>query len=209
MTTTQISVTVRRRTKTNTTNFTDANLLIAINNAYERVNALIRKWLDNYRPTLFTTFDSTVPVFDSLFHDLLVLWPSYQYAIENSLSSANGFLQEIVAKEKELEEFYGNRNYQVFTVTIASPGVFTLKNHNLLNDDKVSFVTSGALPTGLSVDTFYYIISAGLDDDNFEVSATRDGTAINTSGTQSGTHYLFSDRRKGLRISAERANENR
>ena len=64
-------------------------------------------------------------------------------------------------------------------------------NHGLKKNDRISFITSGALPTGLSVDTFYWIISDGLDDDNFQVSATRDGSAINTSGTQSGTHWFF------------------
>ena len=207
MTTTQLATYIRRRTKTNTVNFTDANVIIALNNGYERVNTLIRKWIDNYRPTLFTALDSTVPVCDSLFHELIGLWAAYQYAVENALPSANGFRQEIADKEKELEEFYGNRNYKVFTVTLASPGVFTLKNHNLITGDRVSFITTGALPTGLSVDTFYYVITGGLDDDNFQVSATRDGSAVNTSVSQSGTHYLFSDQRKGFMRASRESNK--
>ena len=204
---------VYKRTGTSANNFSATNMLIAVNNGYERVNTLMRKWIDNYRPTLWTSSDlstgTATPVVDSLFHELIPLWVCYQHATDKRLPNKEDLFREIQVKEKELEEFYGNRNYEVFTVTIASPGVFTLKNHGLQNDDRVSFITSGALPTGLSVDTFYYIISNGLDDDNFQVSATRDGTAINTSGTQSGTHYLLSDRRKGLRISATRANENR
>lgn len=202
---------VYRRTKTTSVSFPAADMLIAVNNAYERVNSIMRKWIDNYRPTLWTSSDlstgTATPVVDSLFHEILPLWICYQYAIENVLPAANGFLQEIGLKEKELEEFYGNRNYRVFTVTIASPGVFLLKNHDLITDDRVSFITSGALPTGLSVDTFYYVISSGLDDDNFRVSSTRNGTAIDTSGTQSGTHYLFVDKKRGFRVNKTDSNK--
>ena len=198
---------VYKRTGTSANNFSATNMLIALNNGYERVNTLMRKWIDNYRPTLWTSSDlstgTATPVVDSLFHELIPLWASYQHCADKVLPNTGSLLQEIVMKEKELEEFYGGRNYRVFTVTIASPGVFTLRDHELGIDDRVSFITSGSLHTGLSVDTFYYIISAGLDDDNFEVSATRGGTAINTSGTQSGTHYLFSDRKKGFTASKD------
>jgi microcystin-dependent protein len=75
-----------------------------------------------------------------------------------------------------------------FTVTIASPGVFTLNSHGFVAGDAVYFTTTGALPTGLSANTIYYIIAAGLTTNAFEVSATLGGAAINTSGSQSGTH---------------------
>ncbi len=75
-----------------------------------------------------------------------------------------------------------------FTVTIASPAVFSKTAHGLAAGDAVYFTTSGALPTGLSTNTIYYVISAGLTADNFEVSTTRGGSAVNTSGSQSGTH---------------------
>jgi microcystin-dependent protein len=77
-----------------------------------------------------------------------------------------------------------------FTVTIATPAVFSLTSHGLTAGDKVYFTTTGALPTGLSVNTIYYVISAGLTSSAFEVSATSGGSAINTTGTQSGTHTL-------------------
>lgn len=75
-----------------------------------------------------------------------------------------------------------------FTVTIASPGVFSDTAHGLGVGDKVVFQTTGALPTGLTAGTTYYIISAGLTADAFEVSTTDGGSAVNTSGSQSGTH---------------------
>jgi microcystin-dependent protein len=54
------------------------------------------------------------------------------------------------------------------------------------NGDKVVFGTTGALPTGLTVGTTYYVVSKATN--TFQVAATVGGTPINTTGTQSGTH---------------------
>lgn len=77
------------------------------------------------------------------------------------------------------------------TITIASPAVITLNSHGLTANDSVQFTTTGALPTGISASTQYYVISAGLTTNAFEISATLGGSAINTSGSQSGTHTLI------------------
>lgn len=82
-------------------------------------------------------------------------------------------------------------SFVTFTVTIASPGVFTSTAHGLSAGDTVVLETDGALPTGLSVDTQYYVISTGLTSDNFRLAATSGGSAINTSGSQSGTHCFL------------------
>lgn len=89
-----------------------------------------------------------------------------------------------------------NSNYDLFawketatvTVTIASPGVFTWTSHGMIAGMPISFTTSGALPTGLTANTKYYVIAAGLTANAFEVSTTAGGSAVNTSGSQSGTH---------------------
>lgn len=73
-----------------------------------------------------------------------------------------------------------------FTVTIASPGVVTLNAHGLQDGEPVYLTTTGALPTGLTANTTYYTRNVAAN--TFRLSATRGGTAINTSGTQSGTH---------------------
>jgi len=205
MTIGNIVTSIYRRTHTDASNFTAPDMLIAINNAYERVNSLIRRWIDNYHPTLFTSSDVTagtaVPAFDSLFHDMISLYISYERAVEMVLPSANGFLTDILRKEKELEEWYGMRNYEVFTITIAAPGVLTKDIHNLLTNDRVTLITTGALPTGLSADTYYYVIYA--DSNTFQLSATRDGSAITTTGTQSGTHYYATDKTKRFTTSED------
>src|SRR3990167_4015627 len=77
---------------------------------------------------------------------------------------------------------------ETFTVTIASPAVFTNTAHGLVANDTVVFATTGALPTGLTAGTTYYVISAGLTADEFRVSTSEGGSAVNTSGSQSGTH---------------------
>lgn len=77
-----------------------------------------------------------------------------------------------------------------FTVTIASPAVFTKTGHSLSVGDTVKLSTTGALPTGLNTTATYYVISAGLTGDQFRLSTTRGGEAVTTSGTQSGTHTL-------------------
>lgn len=82
-------------------------------------------------------------------------------------------------------------NKGTVTVTIASPAVFTLTNHGLVAGDIVYVETTGALPTGLSPDTPYYVIASGLSSNAFELSTSRGGSAINTSGSQSGTHALY------------------
>lgn len=77
---------------------------------------------------------------------------------------------------------------RTFTVTIASPGVFTLNSHLFYEGQPVVLSTSGALPTGLSAATVYFLTATSLATNTFTLSATRGGAAINTSGSQSGTH---------------------
>jgi hypothetical protein len=83
------------------------------------------------------------------------------------------------------------------TLTIASPGVFTVgtsgayTTHGYANNDPIAIRTTGALPTGLTASvgntiTKYYV--RNRTDTTFEVSATSGGSSINTSGTQSGKH---------------------
>lgn len=83
-----------------------------------------------------------------------------------------------------------------FTVTIASPAVVTT-TISLADGTAVSLATSGALPTGLTPGTVYYVVNS--TGTTFELAATPGGTSITTTGTQSGTHS-FSPR--GLPITS-------
>ena len=77
-----------------------------------------------------------------------------------------------------------------FTVTIATPAVVTITAHGLATGSGVFLTTSGALPTGLTANTLYYVISTGANTFNLATTLANAiaGTAIATSGTQSGTH---------------------
>lgn len=72
------------------------------------------------------------------------------------------------------------------TITIASPGVVTWTSHVLENGDPVVFTTTGALPTGITAGTTYYVVNKAAN--TFQIAASVGATAINTTGTQSGTH---------------------
>lgn len=82
-----------------------------------------------------------------------------------------------------------------FTVTIASPGVVTKSSHGLQTGDIWWAETTGNLPTGISANTHYYVIYVSAN--TFRLATTKAnalaGTAINTSGTQSGTHTMHAD----------------
>lgn len=72
------------------------------------------------------------------------------------------------------------------TVSIAAPGVVTWSGHGLSDATPVVLTTSGALPTGLTAGTRYFVVNS--TDGAFQLSATRGGAAIVTTGSQSGTH---------------------
>jgi hypothetical protein len=77
----------------------------------------------------------------------------------------------------------------VATVTSASPGVATVVGYTPTAGDAVSFSSTGAtgaVPTGLTGGTTYYVVNPS--GQTFQVSATKGGSAINTSST--GTNVV-------------------
>jgi hypothetical protein len=77
----------------------------------------------------------------------------------------------------------------------------TWNSHGMEDQSTVTFTTTGALPTGLSASTVYYILNKTAN--TFQVSATPGGSAINTSGSQSGTHTVYSSRVRAAGISLQ------
>jgi hypothetical protein len=75
------------------------------------------------------------------------------------------------------------------TISIASPGIVSKVGHGLADTREIWIKTSGALPTGLTQYTHYYV--KYKDADSFWLAATSGGASINTSGSQSGTHNLW------------------
>ena len=105
------------------------------------------------------------------------------------LWSQNNFGEDLIFGPRGGGIYYWSAQIGVtplaFTVTIASPGVLTVA---LRNGTAVVLNTTGALPTGLSVGTVYYVV--GSTGTTCNLSATFGGAAINTSGTQSGTQTI-------------------
>lgn len=61
-------------------------------------------------PSLFLTSDTTkTPGFNSLYHDLIALWPAYNYSMANGLDQADRLMKQILTKEEALQEDYALR----------------------------------------------------------------------------------------------------
>jgi hypothetical protein len=109
------------------------------------------------------------------------------------LWNAQNFGQDLIYGARGQGVYYWNANKELtpiqVTISIAAPGVITMPGgFNLGNGTLVQFESTGALPTGLSVGTTYFVRdSSGT---NFSVAATISGPAITTSGGQSGLQYI-------------------
>ena len=77
------------------------------------------------------------------------------------------------------------------TFTFASPGVVNITGHGLVSGDPVAFSSTGTLPTGITAYTTYYVIAAGLTANAFEISASQGGSAINFTGSNTGTNSCY------------------
>jgi hypothetical protein len=88
----------------------------------------------------------------------------------------------------------GWKNADTITMTIANPGVVTWTAHGQTNGTPIMFTTTGALPTGVTASTYYYlrVIDANtfhLYDTYAHAIDTGNTTGrVVTSGTQSGVH---------------------
>jgi hypothetical protein len=109
------------------------------------------------------------------------------------LWNAKNFGQDLVYGARGQGVYYWDANKELtpiqVTISIAAPGVITLPaGFSFPDGTLIQFESTGALPTGLSVGTTYFVRdSAGT---NFSVAATISGAAITTSGSQSGLQYI-------------------
>jgi hypothetical protein len=78
------------------------------------------------------------------------------------------------------------------TITIATPGVVTMNGHGFYHGQRIQLTTTGALPTGLTANTTYFV--EVIDANSFYLATSlvnvAAGTRIATSGSQSGVHTL-------------------
>lgn len=92
------------------------------------------------------------------------------------------------------------------TITIATPGVVNFTSHGLLANQAFEFATTGALPTGITAGTTYYVSATGLGANSFQFSTTPGGASVNLSGTQSGTQSIWVDRATVTKTTAQITN---
>jgi hypothetical protein len=77
------------------------------------------------------------------------------------------------------------------TMDLTSNVISSTGPHGLPDGASVVFSTTGALPTGLTAGTTYYVVSTGdLLPYELQVALTSGGAAINISGSQSGVHTM-------------------
>jgi phage-related tail fiber protein len=75
------------------------------------------------------------------------------------------------------------------TMTIAAPAVIACTGFTPSPNDPVELTNSGVLPTGFVTATKYYVVGASIVPGvSYQLSATPGGTAITTTGSQSGVH---------------------
>lgn len=89
-----------------------------------------------------------------------------------------------------------NLTQSIFDVTFTAgvPGKVNATAHGLTAHSTVVFSTTGTLPTGLVAGTVYYVRTPTAND--FEISATQDGTSITLVDTGTGTHEALANSRR-------------
>lgn len=178
-----------------------------INNGFDNlINADVHSSLGEIQPNFALTSESTTPNESCiraedpsgniywLSTSTGKIWKRLQSDASYSLVATNANGANLGA------EWHNNRLYfasasklgffgDTVTMTIASPCVVSMTAHGLAADTPISFSTTGALPTGVTAGTTYYVKSPTADA--FNISATAGGAAINTSGSQSGVHSIW------------------
>lgn len=116
----------------------------------------------------------------------LVFSPTSTLTTASGTATING---QVVASKYPLY-FVG----KTVTINVATPAVITLQagTHTLVTGSPIVFANSGgALPTGLTAGTTYYVINT-TSTSTFQVASSEAnalaGTAIATTGAGSGTH---------------------
>lgn len=75
-----------------------------------------------------------------------------------------------------------------FVCTDATNNLIRSPSHGVVAGDRVTFEAydAGALPTGISVGTLYYVIADGLTTDDFKISTSSGGSAVDITAAGSG-----------------------
>lgn len=106
-----------------------------------------------------------------------------------AVSNTHGNMCEDRLRGKWYHGEYNSSDQYIYsgtvTFTLGDPNIAWTGN-SLPMDAPVRFTTTGALPTGFSPGTTYWVVATGTN--TFQVSATHGGAAITPTVSQSGTH---------------------
>ena len=113
--------------------------------------------------------------------------------ISLQLWSQKNFGEDLVYGPRGQGVYYWSANVGVsplqITISIAAPGVITLPaGFSFPDGTTITFNSTGALPTGLTVGQVYFVVSS--TGGTFNVSTTIGGAPITTSGSQSGLQFI-------------------
>jgi hypothetical protein len=117
---------------------------------------------------------------------LAYAWPYEWFGGSAGVLSTAGCTRDLLGYSVDA---YGSA---VVTITIAAPGVVTMTAHGASTGQRCQITTTGALPTGLTASTSYWI--SVVDANSFKLCTSlanaAAGTFITTTGSQSGVHTL-------------------
>lgn len=81
-------------------------------------------------------------------------------------------------------------NQDDFTTDFASDEKLDITAHGFMDGDRVQLTSTTTLPAGLSANTVYFVINK--TDNDFELSTTEGGSAVNITDNGTGTHTCHS-----------------
>jgi len=110
-----------------------------------------------------------------------------------TLPNADGYHKKVTLKALSADPLIVNETIGTIIITNDTPAVFTHDTHGLSMGDRVSFTTTGSLPSGLTVGQHYWVVT--IDANTFNLSTSYDNAIaldelIATSSAGSGTHTM-------------------
>jgi hypothetical protein len=106
---------------------------------------------------------------------------------ETSQATTDAVKSPAAVVANSVYDIFGWLDSATTTVTIASPAVLSWTANGFRANAAFSCTTTGTFPTGISAGTPYYVISTALGANSLEFSTSVGGSAVNTTGSQSGT----------------------
>lgn len=115
--------------------------------------------------------------------------------INSGYASVNGaeYFRNFTIERNKIRQVGRLRSSSTVSISVGSPAVVTWNSHGLPAGYPLTFSSSGALPTGITANTVTYtVMAAGMTANSFRITLipgdNPNASAVNTSGTQSGTH---------------------